>query len=144
MSEEATVIEAKVDLAMGQDPGGFLKFGVIHDGVFIHDIFRSQCGNYGVDPEETYGVPAEAASEIRRMNETVAHATAIAARATEQAITAALNDGKDVSTGLFDADRELRASLAGTVAACLAHALFKRGVGILLWDPSFTGTGEPR
>ena len=69
-------------LVKGEDAStGTPVFGFEVNDMFIHDPSLSECGRFSVDPSETYGITAEDAKELNRLNELLTAATEAALNA---------------------------------------------------------------
>lgn len=106
-------------LLVGEDPGcGDVKIGFIHEGVFVFDPLRSECGRFAVEPSE-HGLIRAEAEYLNALNVLLDEATEDAINAGCLRIQRGLGEVDGGFAGVFFSGNDKRAEVARVLARYL-------------------------
>jgi len=106
-------------LLVGEDPGcGDVKIGFTHEGVFVFDPLRSECGRFAVEPSE-HGLIRAEAEYLNALNVLLDEATEDAINAGCLRIQRGLGEADGGFAGVFFSGNDDRAEVARVLARYL-------------------------
>lgn len=117
-----------ISLEQGEHPEtGLAVFGFVHNGMFIHDPFVSECSRFKVDPPEAYSITWEDADALKELNKALAEATEAAVNAACKSFLDAAGISSGDVAGIFFSDTAASLGFSKAVADYIQFELVQAG-----------------